>query len=165
MANVILIVFVTCLFAAFIPKTAPATTIPPPPTCDVGWISYDGHCYLVVEEITTWDDASDYCGRNGSYLIEITSDEERDFVNETILSNYNGKEFWIGATYRACDFMYKYRRTGEDVPKDYWAPGQPGILQEDCVQMALSNGDVEFYDEDCCYLSLSIYFVCEKSDG
>ena len=134
-------------------------TPPPPPPCDEGWTSFNDSCYVVVQQAKSWDEASDHCGIMGSYLLEITSDAERDFVEDTLTDIEAGEKYWIGATYRVCEGKFKYRRSGEPVP-EYWAPGQPNETDEPCVYMSLSDGVMEFYDEHRC---LKFYFVCEKA--
>ena len=114
---------------------------------------------MVVEKEKTWDEALDYCWNVGSYLIEINSHNERDFLRDTLLSNYNGVKFWIGATlFKTCEEGFRYRRTGR-VVSNYWAQEQPEIgTDKYCVSMSLSNGDFGLYNEYCC---LKSYFVCE----
>ena len=159
MVKLIEIVFVACLFFITLP-TMPTPT--PPLLCEEGWIHFNDSCYILVESRKTWDIASDYCGMGDSYLIEINSDEELDFVKDTLLSTVHEQEkVWIGATlYRFCDGEFHYRRAGVPV-QDYWAPGQPTYGDdEQCVGMSRSTDDVKFYDERGCNFH---FFACEKA--
>ena len=160
MVKLIEIVFVACLSVIILPTTMPTST--PPPPCEEGWTHFNDSCYIVVESHKTWDKASDYCGMEDSYLIEINSVEERDFVKDTLLSKIPEEEkIWIGATlYRVCEGEFHYRRSGEPV-QDYWAPGQPSLGPDELfVGMSLSNDDVKFYDELGC---IFYFFACEKA--
>ena len=164
MAKLVLISFVTTAFVPFSPTsstTTPATF--PIITCAEGWMPFEDHCYLVVTENKTWDKASDHCGVEDSYLVEINTAEERDFVF-ILLSNYDLEMFWIGATYRVCKGKFRYRSTGELVP-DYWAVGHPcqaGENQWHCASMMPLQNEigVELYSVQCCNKHK---FVCEKS--
>ena len=157
-----------------VPTTPPpATTTPSPPTttistttttpflatCDAGWRHFNGHCYLIVEEYKSWDDASAYCENRNSYLVEITTDTELKFDDELIRGGY---DFWIGATDRDEEGRFVYQHSQQLVPGKYWRQGQPNNLGNDhCVYMYTNvyYGNLELFDGDCTLLA---YFVCEK---
>ena len=138
--------------------TTTTTTTPFPRSCDEGWKTFNGHCYLFVEKKKTWDDASVYCKNRDSYCIEITTDTELDFVGE--LTGYHG--FWIGGTDRDKVGTFVYQHSKEQVPEKYWYEGQPDNFNGDerCAGMIWYNGDLKLFDVRC---NIKGYFVCEKT--
>ena len=132
-------------------------------TCDEDWSSYNGHCYLVVEESKTWDDASAYCENINSYLIEITTDAELKFAAEVTRDYKKHYDFWIGATDRELDGTFVYQRSKQLVPENYWCKGsEPNNYNGDeyCAGMSRYCGDLKFFDKSC---RLERFFVCEKA--
>ena len=141
--------------------TITTTTIPI--LCDGDWEHFNGHCYLVVLQHKSWDDASAYCASKYSYLIEITTDTESEFVTE-LVRDYRFYRFWIGATDRDTTERFIYYHSKLPIPENYWREGQPDNRwgNEHCVDMYryTSSRVVELYDGDCTF---RIPFVCEKS--
>ena len=126
------------------------------------WITFEDHCYLIVQESKSWDHAFEYCRGldkdEETYLIEIDSSAEHDFVKDTLLSNYAEQRFWIGATLLgACEKTFGYRRSGNSPPRNIFDDGNG----HQCVAMELSGGYLEYYADNCCS---GYYYVCEKSD-
>lgn len=133
-------------------------------TCDDDWKSFNGHCYLFVNEQKTWDDALAFCGNRNSYLIEIGTHEEFEFAAD-VVRHYNGHWFWIGATDREEEGTFVYQHSRQQLPKIYWAKGQPDNLNwsQHCVRMgrfseSFSVG-LEFDDGGC---NWHYYIACEK---
>ena len=134
-------------------------------SCDIGWSSFDGHCYLVVRVEKPWDDALAYCQNRDSYLLEITTDEELEFVDVELIRDYR-KSFWVGATNREHFWEFVYQHSKERVPEMYWRPGQPDNYRDglQCVYMWRRLGEAQYRnfklnDLPCDY---EFYFVCEK---
>ena len=130
------------------------------------WAYFNGHYYLVVKLEKNWDDASDYCKNRDSYLIEITTDEEMQFVEE-LVHDYQGSDarFWIGVNDRAKEGKFKYPRSREKVPEKFWALNQPnnnavGGIAEDCVIIMRSDRELSLNDITC---DKKRHFICEKS--
>ena len=105
------------------PTTIPPTTIPPPTTtpflhsCDEGWRNFNGHCYLLVKELKTWDNASVACQNRHSYLIEITTDAEFEFAVELMIDKLR-YTFWIGARDRDLNGTFVYQHSQQPVPEE-----------------------------------------------
>ena len=137
--------------------TQAATTTPFLQSCDKGWKHFNGHCYLVVEEEKTWDDASEYCENINSYLTEITTDTERDFGHELMVGY---AMFWTGATDRDIEGRFVYQHCKQHVPEKYWRAGQPDDSGgQHCALMGRYYGGLEFLDGRC---NWKTYFACEK---
>ena len=150
--------------------TTTSTTKPPtrPDTCDDGWQRFNGHCYLfVTQQYKTWDDALSYCGARSSYLLEITSDMEYEFVKTKLgrlLTNYGYYWYWTGGTDRRSQGTFLYHHSGEPVPNKYWATGQPDNWggNEHCVGMYYSSSEYDGLCSGSCSNGRR-RFVCEKS--
>ena len=80
-----------------VPARTTATT-PFLHSSDEGWRHFQGHCYLVVTEEKTLDNALISCENKDSYLVEITTDSERDFAIDLLHGFRINYVFWIGAT-------------------------------------------------------------------
>src|SRR5207248_589334 len=80
--------------------------IPNPP----GSVSFNGHNYLFVSTLTTWNLARDYCASLGGHLVTITSPAENTFVQN--LAGAGDK--WMGLTDSAVEGTFVWI-TGEPV--------------------------------------------------
>ena len=131
--------------------------------CDGHWKHLNGHCYLVVLQYKSWVDASAYCSSKNSYLLEITTDTEREFVSE-LVRDYGYPQFWTGATDRDTTGSFIYHHSRLPIPENYWREGEPDNLggNQHCVAMYryYGSGVVDLFDNSCTY---SEWFVCEKS--
>ena len=129
-------------------------------SCIDGWQIFHGHCYLLMNWGYTWDDASAYCELLNSFLVEIRTDEEREFLFELIGDTTIG--YWTGATDRAAERRFVYQRSQQLVPVKYWYPGQPDNWGGDqhCVAMGTRYGNgLEFFDEQC---NTKRYCICVR---
>ena len=150
--------------AASLSTIATIPSVPQLHSCDEGWRRFNGHCYNVIEIGKSWYDASDDCRNRNSYLIELTTEAEHEFVkNETIMFS----RFWVGATGRGSQGQFVYQHSGEKVPGAYWRHGEPNNLfegDEQCVSMMWEPFYFGFYrmkflDDHC---NLTRLFICEK---
>ena len=131
-------------------------------TCDGDWKHFNGHCYLVVRQYKSWDDATAYCTSKNSYLLDVTTDTEREFATE-LLRNYR-YFFWIGATDRDTTGRFIYYHSKLPIPEKYWGQGEPDNYRgnQHCVVVYPNtrSGGVELRDYSC---NFRYHFVCEKS--
>ncbi|XP_072198798.1 snaclec coagulation factor IX-binding protein subunit A-like [Excalfactoria chinensis] len=69
--------------------------------CQKGWISYRGHCYLLIQERMTWLEAERTCSAKiaGGHLTSITSAEQNEFLRKLSEGQQN-TQFWTGGTYQ-----------------------------------------------------------------
>ena len=137
--------------------TTPETTTPFLSSCDQGWKLFNGHCYLVVYRGQRRDDASAFCENMTSYLMEITTDEELEFVGGLVSRSM----FWIGATNRE-QHRYVYEHSQQQVPDKYWGRGEPDhFYGEHCAYTCpfFEDGNLKLCDDNC---RVYAYSVCEK---
>ena len=132
-------------------------------SCAEGWSYFDGHCYIVTQapDWRTWDGALDYCGNLNSYLVEIITDAQLEFVNDLLKHHDFYGFFWNGATDRVTQGTFVYKSSGRKVPEKFWRDGYPdGVFDHNCVQMTRRyNQGLEFVNKQCYKES---YFACEK---
>ncbi|NWX83502.1 SLBA protein, partial [Nothoprocta ornata] len=69
--------------------------------CQKDWISYKGHCYMLIEKRMTWTQAERACWarREGSHLTSITSAAENVFLHQ-LAQRVKETRFWTGGTYQ-----------------------------------------------------------------
>ena len=63
-----------------------------PDACDAGWLSWNGACYLYVDQLVTFHQADAYCRSQDASLASIHSDAENALASD--LSK--GRSCWIG---------------------------------------------------------------------
>ena len=135
-------------------------------SCRSPWTSFGNHCYLLVTDTKTFNEAEQYCqslSRLGrpSHLASIMSQEENDFLVDlaTTMDGAVSRYTWLG-----------YRRdlsTGSFVWIDgspagsytNWAPGEPNNSgKEDCVEMYDTS---MWNDKNCIQLRR---FICKRPE-
>ncbi len=62
--------------------------------CPSGWSPFYGHCYLLVQNATTWADAEKDCYNKGGHLASVHSADENTFIRNL----YSSNNLWIGGT-------------------------------------------------------------------
>ncbi|XP_078330887.1 C-type mannose receptor 2-like [Crassostrea virginica] len=67
--------------------------------CETGWLEFNGHCYFRGHTKVNWPDAKTECSKRCSYLIEIESKEEAEWISATFLENVNcGSDIFFDCT-------------------------------------------------------------------
>jgi hypothetical protein len=64
--------------------------------CPGGWNLFNGRCYLLVRNATTWADAEKDCYNKGGHLASIHSEDENTFIFN--LWSGSGSSLYIGGT-------------------------------------------------------------------
>ena len=128
-------------------------------SCDEDWTLFNGHCYLYIRKKRTWDVALAACKYKDSYLVEITSESEFEFVAGMKIWSYG--RIWIGATDEEHEGNFVYQKSKQAVPTKFWNVGEPNNDEgkEDCVEMVKLEKDYKFNDVPCDFVWP---FVCEK---
>lgn len=128
-------------------------------TCDEGWSIFHGHCYLFVSQKETWHEALAVCESKNSYLVEIITESESEFVGELD----GGYTIWTGATdiQSGYDGTFVYQQSKRQVPQRFWYDGEPNNKggNEHCVEMYMEQGNPKFNDAPCTF---TWRVVCEK---
>ena len=129
-------------------------------TCDYGWSRFHSNCYLFVSRKQTWHNALATCESKDSYLVEVTTESELEFVGGLV----NGNIIWIGATniLRGHEGDFVYQESQRAVHQTFWNDGEPNNHggEEHCVEMFVRRGVAKFNDVPCTFEWM---VVCEKT--
>ena len=108
-------------------------------------------------------DASDACKVNGSDLVSVESNEEWNFLNDTINKfPEKGTEYYIGLT-KDKDGSWKWISDNSTVNESYWAPNEPqNTNNERCAVMYKDyNRNYGLFDDLPCTEKRHGY-ICES---
>lgn len=127
------------------------------PSCESGWLEFDGHCYFFSNFQLNWMSAQMMCLNRGSHLVIITSKEEQEFLNQHI----NMEIYWIGMTDEKTEGTFQWvEGTLLNSPPSYqfWNNNEPNNYEnkEDCAEMSI---DHKWNDSPC---DKTHYAICEK---
>ena len=141
------------------------TTTTRPNRCETVWRSFNGHCYLFVRQIKTRSKALAHCVARNSYLLEITTDEEYDFVYaEFVRLNINKITYlWTGGSDSGPEGTFVFQHSGEPVPDRFWKQGEPDNYHGDehCVKIFYYSPRYFRLEDTSC--GGRYWFICEKS--
>ncbi|XP_048750763.2 C-type lectin domain family 4 member G-like [Ostrea edulis] len=136
--------------------------------CEEGWVPFAGHCYFFNETKSTWDDAAEFCDRQGGYLIEMNSPEENSWVVDYSLLPETGAEeecplfwscsIWIGAIYHSSSGEFVWNHGGGEMTIPEWNENQPNNASgnQECV-ILMRSGTANDMPR-----SYTFQFLCEK---
>ena len=98
--------------------------------CPSNYFLNNGHCYGFVDQSLSWYNARDQCKQigEGYDLVTIEDNEENQFLKDTISSDFNGNEFWVGAKDddNGNSFVWV---DGSDVTYSDWKTGEPNEVR------------------------------------
>ncbi|XP_039628384.1 C-type lectin domain family 4 member M-like [Polypterus senegalus] len=119
---------------------------------DPDWRSFNGHHYYFSKTTTNWAEAKEWCRSRDSYLVVISSSEEKTFISRSMT-----ERSWVGLSDSEAEGVWKWT-TGESVQGSFWAKGEPNDDKnnEDCGE--IMNNDY-LNDSNC---EDRKYWVCEK---
>ncbi|XP_078330832.1 low affinity immunoglobulin epsilon Fc receptor-like [Crassostrea virginica] len=137
--------------------------------CETGWFEFKGHCYYKGQTKVTWSDAKE-CGKMCSYLIEIESKEEADWISATFLDSVNCRPdiffdctAWTGLNDLDIEGTYVWDHSNGPLIFSNWHHQEPSLLSKsealtkDCIDIL--RGGV-WNDRPCSYLN---WVICEKT--
>ena len=88
----------------------------------VSAVERDGHRYKLYDLPLTWEQAKDYCEKQGGHLMTVTSAEEQQIAEE-LLTEGGKNSYWLGG-HLSDDSAWKWV-TDESFDYGNWASGQP----------------------------------------
>ena len=93
--------------------------------------TFNGHRYYVYnrDNITTWEEAKQYCESKGGYLATITSQEENAYVYSYLRDNFDYESAYFGFTDEEEDGNWEWENN-EEVSYTNWHPGEPNGQDE-----------------------------------
>lgn len=123
--------------------------------------------YQRFDESLNWEQAKEYCEELGGHLVTINSQEEQDFIKESVINE--GKK----ATYHIGLFREGYGKdwqwvTGEEVAYFNWDYGEPNFSDEHFVHMYRTintfgawNNTKSYVSGSMSYATANAGFICE----
>ncbi|XP_062593296.1 low affinity immunoglobulin epsilon Fc receptor-like [Saccostrea cucullata] len=126
--------------------------------CHQGWTFNEGHCYMYNETILNWYPAKTWCEEFASYLVELDSQEESDWITNKFLkadvcASVQFCSTWSGGNDITTEGVFIWAQSNAPLVYTNWAPKQPA----NGMNMR-SNG--KWNDAKC---SDQFKFICEKS--
>ena len=96
--------------------------------CSLHWQSYNGNCYLMIEDSKSFWDAEDYCkslSRQGreAHLVSISNQQEEDFI-EGYAQSSDSPAVFIGFALNQITQEF-YWLDGSQAQYTSWRDGQP----------------------------------------
>lgn len=64
----------------------------------LGWVYYEGHCYLFTSYHETFLRAEELCNEHGAYLADVKDQKENDFIKKVLnaINPKDGTDYWLG---------------------------------------------------------------------
>ncbi|XP_065142467.1 CD209 antigen-like protein C isoform X2 [Paramisgurnus dabryanus] len=151
---------ITALEASAATKCTPVTAKDP---CPVDWHYFEGSCYFISDDITSWPRSQAYCKQRGGDLAIVLTAEEQTFIWD-LLPRGHWNAYWIGITDEETEDEWRWV-DGTKLVGGFWEDGEPNNhINEDCGNMVktmvLSRvATKSWYDAPC---HMSRPFICEK---
>ncbi|XP_060595177.1 fibropellin-1-like, partial [Ruditapes philippinarum] len=125
--------------------------------CPADWYFFRESCYFRSTKDLAWLEAEEDCIALGGHLVEITSEQENNFIKSNMLI---GNSVWIGLNETVTENVFVWVSSGNTLGVyRNWATGQPNnFTNQDCVYMHHATGN--WYDYYCSYVT---YYICEKA--
>uniref|UniRef100_A0AAY4B801 Mannose receptor, C type 2 n=1 Tax=Denticeps clupeoides TaxID=299321 RepID=A0AAY4B801_9TELE len=105
--------------------------------CKQDWHWHNPACFLVGEELVTYDEAKKTCAVHEATLVTISNRFEQAFVNSLVFGR-SGDSFWIGLQDEANTGTYSWV-SGGPVSYTNWNRDQPAAMKGGCVTMATGH--------------------------
>ncbi|XP_017783959.1 PREDICTED: C-type lectin 37Da-like [Nicrophorus vespilloides] len=106
-----------------------------------------------------------FCQRLGMQLLTIDSNDEYDYIFNTIKSEFNfgrDSKLWTSGTDLGHEGKFHWLSTGFSMKINKWLSGQPDNDHgrgEHCVEFWNNKGSIGLNDDRC---HITNYFICEK---
>ena len=153
-----------------------APACPPTGCSDSRWISgtsscgvkqsgnagcLDSSCYRVFKSKLSWQDAENYCVREGGHLASIHSKEENDFVAKLASPVVGRAEPWIGGNDITAEGSWAWS-DGSNFSFTSWGEKQPDNTgnNENCLTTNWWNAG-QWNDLSCFLQDRVKHFVCK----
>ena len=65
----------------------------------LGWVYFNGHCYLFTSYHESYLNAEERCNEQGAYLADVLDQAENDFIKSVLraVNPKDGTDYWLGA--------------------------------------------------------------------
>ncbi|XP_072020262.1 macrophage mannose receptor 1-like [Amphiura filiformis] len=138
----------------------------PEGTCPDGWRIFRGNCYQLNTNIKyTWTDSKHYCETQGSFLVDIQSSIENNYITSLFdeLDNVGITDFWIGISDLVQDGSFAWS-DGSNIAYTNWNADQPSdtVNIPDCGTIFTGSTEGKWSTGNCYGLQA---FVCKVPIG
>uniref|UniRef100_A0A3Q0RNG7 Mannose receptor C-type 2 n=1 Tax=Amphilophus citrinellus TaxID=61819 RepID=A0A3Q0RNG7_AMPCI len=127
--------------------------------CKNGWKWHSPTCYLVGEDLLTFDGARKFCEDQGATLVTITDRFEQAFANSLVFGR-SGESFWIGLHDQGNRGSFQWL-SGEKVTYTNWNRDQPANIRSGCVSIATGAATGLWEVRECA--SSKAKFICRQN--
>ena len=93
----------------------------------LGWVYYNGHCYMFTSYHVDFLKAEELCNEQGAYLADILDAEEANFVKGVlnVVNPKDGTDYWLGGMDADRDTGLQWLTGAEMVFKDFKDNNEP----------------------------------------
>lgn len=129
-------------------------------------VKFNDHYYYVydIDDVTTWEEAKEYCESQGGYLATITSQEEDEFVYSYLRNNFDYESAYFGFTDQDTEGTWIWDN-GETSSYTNWHSGEPNSENpnEDFAMYYYKYSDGSWNDGDFGNRTVNSgrVFICE----
>ena len=111
-----------------------------------------GSCYFLSSTALSWNDAAEDCIHRGSYLAEIQSEEENDYLRPLVAGTY----YWIGGNDIETENVWVWKNSGMRFTYTNWHLNSPnGEREQNCLAL---YEDETWTDGPC---DMAVNYICE----
>ena len=119
--------------------------------CPPDFVLHNNSCYGFMAQAKSWTEAKAHCINisNGSNLVVIQDQQENEFLQNYIQSNFNNQEFWIGLRENGITKQYVWVdgspfEFGNELGKGPWMGNEPNTVKIDIGTKDTFNQFFEF---------------------
>ncbi|BFZ20745.1 hypothetical protein BsWGS_23784 [Bradybaena similaris] len=130
-------------------------------SCNVGWVEYDGFCYLFGDRTLTFYDAAGMCEIYRSRLVQIDSKEENDFL-ALHLNSIDIEAAYIGGSSMNHEGIWEWIPSFRLFNETYtnWRTGEPNLHKtEHCAAVHKSGSGGQWNNIPC---TEKYRYICKK---
>eukprot|EP00105_Crassostrea_gigas_P014276 XP_011430886.2 PREDICTED: snaclec mucetin subunit beta [Crassostrea gigas] len=132
--------------------------------CEIGWFNFKDSCYFRDQTALNWASAKLVCEQQSSYLAEVDSLEENDWITENMtpfdcLTDWMDCVVWLGGSDILTEGSFVWSTNNRALTFTHWGPYDPNAYtaDDDCVALMYPGG--QWADFGC---FMERHFVCEK---
>merc|ERR1712179_249489 len=142
-------------------------------SCNHGWVSNNGNCYMFSHNEVTWTAAQTECTFFGASLMEPRTADRHTFLEQQLRAQQKDDLVWIGLNDIEEEGKWRWLSDDTDVTtaQGNWRAGDPNNGDgdpdtENCVAVNWTDSDDDLYNAE--WVDLQCYekhfYACEKAD-
>ncbi|XP_048245821.1 echinoidin-like [Haliotis rufescens] len=107
-------------------------------SCPNYWTSFEGSCYTLIQNPSTWAEAEEICKDFDGFLVEISSSGENNFIKSFVKNKgLSVRAVWLGGNDLLSEANWMWSHSKLNLDFTNWAPGQPDNAKhaENCFEL------------------------------